>query len=312
VVYMLTKPQKTRLHLVLESLSRRGEFSNDEQSTLKRLSAGYEGELNFYTILKENLKVKPIQLFDLQIHVNGSECQIDALLIFENELIVCEVKNYQGDFIINNGDWFTLTNQEIRNPLHQLSRTKVLLQQYLKKHNLSFTVKEFIIFVHPEFHLYQAPLNTPIIFPPQINRFMNQLKNIPCKLHNKHKNLEKLLTTNHQSHSSHSILPDYNYTSLRKGIICKKCNGDMEEVGRKYSICLQCSSREEYDQAIKRNIKDFSCLFPDKKVNVKEVSDWLDHKTSSFRIRTHLSRKFTLVNSGRSSYYVFKDEENEE
>ena len=308
----MKKPRKTRLHFLLETLRRRGEVTDLEQSTLKRLSVGYEGELRFHAILNKNLQAKPIQLFDLCIQVNGSECQIDALLFFENELIVCEVKNYQGDFIINNGDWFTTTNQEIRNPLHQLDRTKVLLQQYLKKNNLSFSIKSFIIFVHPEFHLYQAPLNMPIIFPPQINRFMNQLKNIPCRLHNNHQKLEKLLTTNHLVHSSHDIIPDYNYASLRKGIICEKCAGRMQEAGRKYTVCLQCSSREEYDEAIQRNIKDFSFLFPEKRINVKAIGDWLDHQTSSFRIRTLLSRHFTLINSGRSSYYVFKDGINDE
>lgn len=307
---MLTKPQKSRLHLVLEILRRRGEFSNEKQSSLNRLSSGYEGELNFYTILKENLRTNPIQLFDLHIEVNGSECQIDALLMFANELVVCEVKNYQGDFIINNGDWFTLTNQEIRNPLHQLDRTKILLQQYLKKHNLSFAVNPYVVFVHPEFHLYQAPVNTPIIFLPQIFRFMKQLENIPCKLHSQHKKLEKLLTTNHQSYSSRSIIPNYSYASLRKGILCKKCNGTMKEVGRKYTICLRCSSREEYDKAVKRNIKDFTYLFPDKKINVKTVAEWLDHQTSSFRIRTHLSRKFNVIHSGKCSYYVFKNDVN--
>src|SRR5699024_2670845 len=96
------------------------------------------------------------------------------------------------------------------------------------------------------------------------------------------------------------------------GIICKNCNGQMKEVGRKNTICWKCSTLEEYDQAIKRNIEDFCCLFPDEKITVNAMSDWLNHQTTPFRIRAHLFKYFTLMDSGSGSYYIFKNPMNNE
>src|SRR5699024_9264707 len=158
---------------------------------------GYEGEMQFYQILNQELHNEPIKLFNVHLKINGSECQIDALLIFQNEIILFEVKNYQGDFIIKGDQWYTLSKQEIRNPLHQLRRTELLIHQLLTMHNLSLKVRSFVVFIYSEFKLYQTPSHIPAVFLHQMKRFLNQIQNNPCKIDNRHEQIAKLLTSNH-------------------------------------------------------------------------------------------------------------------
>lgn len=95
---MFTKPNKSKEHKRLEILEKRTTLSIDQQQSLDRLSTGYKGELYFSKLVQTELQCEPIVLYDLLLEINGSECQIDCLLIFQNELILIEIKNYQGDF----------------------------------------------------------------------------------------------------------------------------------------------------------------------------------------------------------------------
>lgn len=304
---MFSKPLKSRNQQVLEILLKRRRLSNAEQKTLHILDSGYEGEMQFYQILNQELHNEPIKLFNVHLKINGSECQIDALLIFQNEIILFEVKNYQGDFIIEGDQWYTLSKQEIRNPLHQLRRTELLLHQFLTMHNLSLKVRSFVVFIHPEFKLYQTPPHIPAVFLPQMKRFLNQIQNSPCKIENRHEQIAKLLTSKHINSSAFESIEEYDYESLQKGVFCEKCSGTMNESGLKYMLCSQCSSSEDYNQSILRNIKDFHTLFPHEKITLIKIHDWLDRIVSKYKIRNTFSDHLTIVGTGRGAHYIFKD-----
>src|SRR5699024_2743814 len=128
------------------------------QKKLKQLNSGHEGESYFFQLLQTHLECEPIQLYNLHMKVGGSECQIDCLLIFQNEINLFEIKNYHGDFLIDNNNWLKHPKQEIKNPLHQLQRTELMLKQILDENKISLPIKPYLVFVNPEFHLYQAPL----------------------------------------------------------------------------------------------------------------------------------------------------------
>ncbi|WP_442874236.1 hypothetical protein [Cytobacillus sp. NCCP-133] len=70
---------------------------------------------------------------------------------------------------------YTATINEVKNPLLQLQRSESLLRRLLQELGYKSPLKAFIIFINPEFHLYQATKNLPAIFPAQINRFMDKI-----------------------------------------------------------------------------------------------------------------------------------------
>lgn len=305
---MFSQPMKSRSHKILEALSKRTKLTRELKRLLERLTAGYKGEIQFFNLLKTELRNSPISLFNLHLKINGSECQIDCLLIFQNELVLFEVKNYQGDFFIEKENWYTLSKREIRNPLHQLHRTDLLLRQLLSKQQSPLNIKSFIVFTHPEFHLYQAPIDIPVVFPTQLKRFINKRQNTACRIQKQHHNLASLLKSSHQTSSPYESLPQYDYTALKKGVTCGKCDGFMLVNSQNNMSCAKCGFIEDFREAIMRSVLDFHSLFPDEKIQVRTIADWTNNSVSKHRIRTTLSRYCVAVARGKSSYYVFDEE----
>jgi hypothetical protein len=159
---------------LLRYLNKRKNLSSKEKLHYLNLEKGYEGESKVAAWLK-NLTSEWIILYDLLLENNNSLFQIDTLLISQNTIYLFEVKNYEGDFFIKADNWYTKSGNEIKNPLLQLKRSVSLLRRLLQDYNISFSIEAYVIFINPEFTLFQASLNLPIILPTQLNRFMKNL-----------------------------------------------------------------------------------------------------------------------------------------
>lgn len=308
---MLSMPNKSQVHKRLEILKKRSILSGDQQKSLDRMSTGYSGELYLFKRLQSEIHCEPIQLYSLLLKVNSSECQIDCLLIFQNECILIEVKNYQGDFYIESNDWYTLSKDGIKNPLYQLQRTELLLKQFFKQHQIPLNIRSYVVFTHPEFQLYQAPLNIPIVFPTQLRRFICKFQNIPCQIQKRHHHTVKQLKSQHLLISSYETMPVYNYTHLRKGVTCGKCDDFMVMDGFNHMRCTACDDIDSLEKSTMRNIYDLHRLFPDKNITVQTVAEWTNHHVSKHRIRTILSRNCRCIRMGKYSYYILNKNEYE-
>lgn len=305
---MFNQPMKSKAHNVLEKLSKRTTLTGEQNKLFNRLTAGHNGELQFFKALKTELRSSPIPLFNLCLRINGSECQIDSLLIFQNELILFEVKAYQGDFLIKNDNWYTISKKEIRNPLHQLQRTQLLFQELLDKHQSPLKIRSYIIFIHPGFHLYHAPINLPIVFPTQLKRFIQKLQNIPCRIQKHHRHLASLLKSGHQTSSPHESIPNYDYLSLRKGVTCDKCSGFLVVQDYKSMRCMKCEFVGQLEEAIMKSVWDYCTLFPEENPKLKTIADWIDNCISYYRLRKILAKHGQLVAQGAKSYYILSRE----
>ncbi|MFL6563080.1 MAG: nuclease-related domain-containing protein [Bacillus sp. (in: firmicutes)] len=97
---------------------------------------------------------------DLYLETNGSPFQIDTLIISQHTVYPYEVKNYEGDYRYELGNFYPkLSKDEIRNPLHQLNLSKSLLRPLLKNIGFYLPIEGVVAFVNNNFTLYQAPLN---------------------------------------------------------------------------------------------------------------------------------------------------------
>lgn len=168
--------------------------------------------------------------------------------------------------MIQNNNWYGVPSQnEIQNPLHQLKRMKILLRKVLKKGNFDFSIKPYVLFVHPEFNLYQAPLDLPLVFPTQLNGFIRTFTSSPFHPISCHNRLVTFLENEHLSQSAHERLPEYAYETLKKGIVCQECSHFMNVLNKKHVGCPNCQTTEPLEKAIKRNIVEFIALFPNEK-----------------------------------------------
>lgn len=288
--------------LILKSLDARMILKDKDKQYFLSLQKGYDGELVFdsYT---SSLTCDCYILNDLLLNLNNTTFQIDSLLIFPQCMHIYEVKNFEGDYFYES-DRFHLNNKtEISNPLHQISRSESLLRQLLQSLGISLPVESTVAFVHPEFHLYQAPVKVPFIYPTQVPRHIRKLNTIPGTLSKKHQHIADKLISLHQTESSFSNVPAYTFEELRKGIRCLQCGGfGVAAVGR-YCVCNECGFGEPAIAAIKRSVDEFKLLFPDHPITTNAIYNWCKIIHSKERIRYTLQKNFKMTGVRQWSVY---------
>ncbi len=212
--------------LLLRSIQARMKVFEKTENQIITLEKGYHGEKMFDQRL-EKLSLDCLIINDLLLETANTHYQIDSLLVSPPKIHIFEVKNFEGDYLIEDNRLRLISGKEIKNPLIQLSRTESLFRQLLQQHGYNQKVEAHLVFINPEFYLYGASPNLPIIFPSQLERFMNQLNSQSSKLVGKHYALAEKLMELHVKDSPFSLLPEYSFDGLAKGILCEGC-GELE------------------------------------------------------------------------------------
>ena len=161
-------------------------LSEKDKQHYYNLKKGYEGEVMFDS-LTEKLTCDCLILNDLLLKVNNTTFQIDSTIInSRNRSTFTKLKSLDGDYYYESDKLYTKNKLEITNPLIQLSRSESLLRQLFRNLGFKIPIDASVVFINPEFTLYQSPLNKPFIFPTQVNRYLNNLDMINSKLNGKH------------------------------------------------------------------------------------------------------------------------------
>lgn len=293
------KREKSKLHKTLELLDARMELPDDKKRYYHALKKGYEGERMFDRFLEQSLHNDCYVLNDLLLQHNNTTFQIDNLLIFSELVYPFEVKNFDGDYYYENEQIFSKSGLELVNPLNQLSKTESLLRKLLQSLNFPLPISPKIVFINPEFTLYQAPLDKPFLFHSQLHRFFKQLNEQPSHLTEKHKWLANKLISLHISDYPVQQLPKYRYDELRKGIICENCSSFALEIVGQKCICRECKHVEVVRDAILRSVWEYRLLFPDRVITTANIHEWCQIIESRRRIKRVLDENFEIVGSNR-------------
>ncbi|GAE25399.1 hypothetical protein JCM9140_1391 [Halalkalibacter wakoensis JCM 9140] len=302
---MILKSRNEPVELqVLRSLRLRMRLTNKEESYYLQLDKGYEGEKKFDRWI-EPLLADKLLLTDLLLECSNSLFQIDSLLLTSNMIYLFEIKNFEGDFLIEDDKWYTNTKKEIKNPLLQLKRNESLFRRSLQEIGCTFPIESYLIFINPNFHLYQAPTNTSIIFPTQLNRFYFKLSQSPSSLKDSHFKLANQVRSLHLSESPFNRLPVYQYDILKKGIPCPNCKNKFYKIDTRTTVlCHTCGHKEKVESAVLRCIKEFKLLFPKEKITTNTIHEWCEVVPSKKSIRNILFKHFTLTRRGKSAYFI--------
>ncbi|WP_342429194.1 nuclease-related domain-containing protein [Neobacillus sp. FSL H8-0543] len=288
---------------IMKSLNGRMQLSSDDKQHYLNLKKGYEGEVKFDS-LTASLDSKFYILNDLLLKSNNTTFQIDSLLITQALIILCEVKNYEGDYYYKDDGFYMCTNsKEITNPLHQLHRSETLLRQLLQKQGFNLPIDGNLIFIHPEFFLYQAPQNKQIIFSPQLPSFMKNLSAKPSNLNGNQRKIADFLLSAHITDSPYTQVPTYEYGGLRKGCKCGVCDSFDVICGERKIRCMNCGSEETIELAVLRSTEEFILLFPKQRITTNMIHDWCKVVKYKKRIRNILLTRYILVGHGKYSYF---------
>lgn len=302
---LLLKPRKKTSELrILEYLHTRINLQPKDKHYYISLKKGYEGEKNF-DLWTAKLQRDCIILNDLLLKINNTTFQIDSLIITTDQAYLYEVKNFEGDYIYDEqrDKFFTLSKQEIINPLHQMERCTSLLRKLLYKHGLNIPIEGNVVFINEAFTLYQAPTDKPIIYRSQLNKYFNQLDTISTPLSKNRFSLADKLKSLHFVDPQYNHIPPYHYEQLHKGIVCPKCNSLSMNIGRLKAICGKCGYEESIAEAVIRSTREFRLLFPEEKITSNIIQDWCRDIKSKKTISNILGQHFRTAGKNRWIYY---------
>ncbi|MEK3805696.1 nuclease-related domain-containing protein [Bacillus sp. FSL H8-0547] len=298
--------KENRELLVYRSLNARSVLDEEALICLGQLEKGFQGEKYFEQWLKENGGEGTV-LSDLLFEISGSFVQIDSLFIKPDKMYVFNVKNSEGDYFAEGERWSTPAKKEMKNPLLQLKRSEALLTRLLQDQSIKFSLEPYVVFVNHRFHLYNAPMDQPIIYHPQLNRFAEKLNHKQRgRLTAFHDMLAKKLLDLHVEEYPFLKLPGYGYEGLEKGIICPKCLLLYTLFNNRNFICSNCKTTEPLLPAVLRAIGEFRLLFPEKRITTDQIHEWCNLVLSKKTIRKILYAHFEHIGRGRSSHFVDK------
>lgn len=301
------KPREEPIELSkLRLLHKRMILPNKDKQNFQSLLKGYEGEVMFDSYV-EQMSSECIVLNDLLYSVNNSLLQIDSLVITPENIHLFEIKNYEGDYYFESGQIFTMSDTEIINPLHQLSRSKYLFSQLLLDNGIKAPVIASVVFVHPHFTLYQAPLDQPFVFPTQIKPYLNKMVSPFKRLNEKHWKIAEKLCSLHITESLFSLLPEYDFDKLKKGITCGKCEAFSVLLNGQECVCENCGFEESLSEAVVRSVKEFTILFPDHKITTTAIYEWCRIIPYKKKIKRILENHFEQVGENRWTYFRIKN-----
>jgi hypothetical protein len=294
-----TKPLKLE---IFELLNTRMNLLTEDKQDYLNLKKGYEGEVMFDS-LTEKLECDCYILNDLRLKIYKNVFQIDTLIIFHKIINAFEFINFEGDFIYEGDKLYIKNKTEIKDPLLQLRRSESLLRQLFQRLGFSIPLEGSVVFINPEFTLYQAPQNAPIIFPTQLKRYMKKLNATPSQLNEMHEKLADKLVSLHFEESPYETLPAYDYQKVKKGFTCKVCHSFFIVVVGNKCVCRQCFHVENVESTVLRHVQEFKPLFPERKVTTNEIFEWCEGVDSKKRISRILGKHYKIMGAHQWTYY---------
>ncbi|MGG5255147.1 nuclease-related domain-containing protein [Neobacillus sp. SM06] len=285
-------------------LNARMKLTKDEKQHFLNLEKGFKGELMFDQHT-DKLPAGHLILNDLLLEVDGRKFQIDTVGIIQEWIHLFEIKNLEGNYIYENGKICRVNpRKEISNPLDQVKRSEFLLRKLIESYGFHLPIIQHVVFINPEFTLYQAPLDVPLIMPTQINAFMKNYSMAPSTLNSLHYNLAEKLVSLHQIDDPFLRVRRYRFGDLKKGILCGTCYSFMYLVnGGDNLVCPCCGAHEKMDSAVLRNVKELQLLFPDAKITTNLVFDWCEGIVSKKAFRRVLKGNYQTLGNKKYTYY---------
>ncbi|WP_147532639.1 nuclease-related domain-containing protein [Bacillus marasmi] len=290
---------------ILHILNARMDLTQTEKQHYLNLKKGFQGEVQFDQLVEgAGLHHKFYILNDLLLKCDNTTFQIDSTIITQNSIIPNEIKNFEGNLIYKNKNFYNCTTDGIyQNPLEQLNRIKILLTKLLQKNGFNIPIEGNVIFINPECFLYQAPVDEPIVYYTQLNRFLRSLNAKPSFLDNTHTELANFLLNAHITEPESMHLPAYQFGSVRKGLNCGKCNSFFLEIHGRKLVCYDCGYQEKIEAAVVRGVEEVRLLFPELKLTPNIVFDWCRLSISSKWLRRILKDNYEQFGYGKWTYY---------
>lgn len=299
----ITERNKSKQHVYLETLAGRAELDRGESADLGRYRSGYSGECDYDSVF-DAVGHDHLYIFrDIWLRISGSEVQFDALIVADNIIIVNEIKNYSGNYSYENSVWKVRGRQISEDPVSQLNRAAGKLVKLRNALGFPFDIGKELIFINPYFIFGAGGTDESVA-----GRFI---------MRNRVKQYFRSLGSHTTGRSAKVLseeiagriiedpypVPATDYGRLKLGVNCSECGGFDVEMKRFSTVCRSCSYPETVERLIVRAAVEYAVLFPDEKVTMRKIYDFLGHRIDAQKIQRWMSRYLEVVRNSSKSHY---------
>lgn len=282
--------------------------STENERDYHRLKAGSEGELLLKQYLEQHGSKHWNGIQNLWLDFSGTfEC--DTVLLTSNQLVVFEIKNYNGRFEYNHGiskiNDFNISSDSI----FQTRRAYTNLVKICQTFSPAIKVSAALVFIGQDNEIdIQPPVADFQVL--QRHQLVNAIRKIQLDEQSSRgpqiniqrfiEHLEKYKVEN--PFQPQPISADQ-MKGLRKGIYCANCVNFDIQLSKKFMTC-RCGHTELREDAVVRTIHEYGTLNYDKHYTRKELFDFLGGQTSLSNLQKILNIYFKREGYGRSTYYT--------
>lgn len=289
LILFLNKRKKPEELLYYEALSKRSILSKDEKYKCDNLQKGYLGECEYDEIIKKVGHKNLLIYRDVYLRVDETVSQYDAIIINDEKIVVNEVKNFSGDFVYKNNNWFKSSYQLSEDPIIQTKRSANKIISILKGKPLSILVDNKVIFINDEFYLESDDerLWSHICIRSNFNRYFRTLNQgqVGRKAEIYRDSIERCIVENPY------FKPAIKLERLKLGFYCSVC-GNFDLIKYRFHFkCEKCNSIESTSSHILRAINDFKFLFFGQPMTKSKLLKLVDYQVSP-KVMQNALRKF--------------------
>lgn len=277
------------------------------QTEVKKRQAGYRGELKLDYYLGY-LPNDYVVLHDVTLIIEKKNVQFDAIIVSARAIFIVEVKNYRGTIIFDpqlrqcfreNGE----TADGFDYPFTQVENARILLEKWLKNHQLSgLPIYPLISFAHAE-TIIKVNGNRDATLD-----HVTYVTSVPTKMMHVHDSLQKE-NKKLQSDIAHAILTActefdldviayFNITpaDIQTGVQCPECQVFAMMWERRSWHCPACFHRSQTAHHLA--LKEFQILFQ-RNITNRECRNYL-HVQSRHTARRLLRNANYQIESPKS------------
>lgn len=271
---------------IMESLESRMSFTYQNKKYLINLQEGHVGETSLDK-LTDCLGDQFLVLNDLYLKPKFSKSfQIDALIVAQQTIYLYEIKNYDGEYFYGEEMFFREPDLEVNNPLLQLQTNKNGLTILQRELSCSFEIKSYVVFINPEFTLFNSPDDKRLLMHSQLNKHFSQMKTQNKMLSSDEIQLaSQLIAHTIKATPFYDDIPNYSFPTLKKGLCCEKCHSFHLIKKTRVYTCLTCEHNGKISSALMACMLEYQLLFPDDKFTTRIIYHWCGGEVTLKRIQ---------------------------
>ena len=289
-----------------EALKRRVKLTKSEDFKYKNAIKGYEGEC-LYDRIFDRMGHDYLYIYrDLYLQIGNSCTQYDTLIITDQGIISNEVKNFTGNYTIENGTWFNNNYQLPNDAFSQLNRSLGKLMDLRNSGQSDFNISGKLVFPNDSLVLRTDDSSNcnKIILRSGMREYFRQLNRSSQRLGNKADYISRLLSQ--YTVENPYFNPSTDKTRIKLGLYCGSCGHFNLNRKRFHLVCNKCGSIESNETHLLRAMSDYKFLFYKEEMTRNDLMAFIDYEISADVVRRVLLEHCFQNKKGNHSTYTLK------